>query len=953
MKSILAIFVLCFSSLHAAVIEDRCTLKVETPSLQQREVRKLRLENGLEALLISDPEASQSGAALAVNVGSFDDPVERPGMAHFVEHLLFLGTEKYPEEEGYSRYLDEHGGQRNAFTMNDRTVYFFSVNHGGFAEALDRFGHFFIDPLFTPSGVNRECHAIHQEYCKNLPLDACRLLYVYKELCTPEHPFHNFCMGNLETLAKISQDELKEWYHLHYGAQLMHLVIVSTQSLDHLEKQVEELFAHVKSSSFAPTAALPPLLTAAGRGQLAAIAPIQQLQHLELMWEIPSQNLDVRADHILSHLIGHEAQGSLLALLKQHQLADCLSVGSHHIGKQQTLFTIDIQLTDRGLQEYEQVIAYCFQALASYRITGIPRLLFDEVAQLDRLRYCYQSRSPTATFVSDYAEAMIDEPLETFPEKTLTSTRYERESFDGLLAKLTPDSCHFSLLATPQKSRLLPDLKERWLGADYTIHPLSTHKLQTWTASLPHPLIHLPEKNAYFPQNLTLVEATTDTTPLLLEDSEQGTCYFCIDQDFKVPQISWNFSLKTPLISTKQIKSHVLADLFCHTVSERLKGASYEAALGGLSFDLIPDFNGLRLRVDGFHDKAPLLMEHIVNALATTVPTKGEFEEYRALLQRHYSNTCSRSPLAEAKELVWSLLYEHFPSANQKLKILNTLSYEEMKSFSRGLWKKGYVEALLYGNVSQTTAQEVWHLVKSRFCHHIYPTAQHFKPALATLHNVHLLEHSSPLPGNAVILVADFGDFSFKTCAAMDILCTGLEEPFFSELRTKQQTAYLIRHWNENRENHLYALFAVQSTSHDTRDLLARFELFLESSLRHLDSEVIPKARFESIRTAIVEQLHHPAENVEEMGHLLYDCAFIYRSDFAWIENRIAALEALTYEEFLTSAHHYLGTTQPKRLAVCVNGIVPCETGVHYQPTPSSSHLRSLLDYSHSPPFQN
>ena len=196
--------------------------------------------------MISDPETHESGAALAVGVGSWSDPEDRPGMAHFVEHLLFLGTEKYPEEEGYTRYLDEHGGSRNAFTMADRTVYMFSVNNDGFLGALDRFGQFFISPLFSPSGVDRECKAIHQEYCKDLPLDPWRMLYVKKELANKKHPFHGFCIGNAATLAKISQDELKEWYAAHYSANLMHLVVYSSLDLDTLEKE-NPLFSSVKN----------------------------------------------------------------------------------------------------------------------------------------------------------------------------------------------------------------------------------------------------------------------------------------------------------------------------------------------------------------------------------------------------------------------------------------------------------------------------------------------------------------------------------------------------------------------------------------------------------------------------------------------------------------------------------------------------------------------------------
>jgi insulysin len=67
---------------------------METPLLDDRSYRVIRLPNKLEALLVHDPETDKASAALDVNVGNFNDREDMPGMAHAVEHLLFMGTEK-------------------------------------------------------------------------------------------------------------------------------------------------------------------------------------------------------------------------------------------------------------------------------------------------------------------------------------------------------------------------------------------------------------------------------------------------------------------------------------------------------------------------------------------------------------------------------------------------------------------------------------------------------------------------------------------------------------------------------------------------------------------------------------------------------------------------------------------------------------------------------------------
>jgi insulysin len=144
-------------------IKDKNTLSILTPGLQKRKIAKLKLANGLGVYLISDAGVDKSAAGLAMQVGSWQDPKEYAGMAHFCEHLLFMSTKTYPGENFFKTCVSDNQGIYNAYTGCDRTVYMFAVNHGAFANILDQFAHFFIDPAFNPSSVARELHAVDQE----------------------------------------------------------------------------------------------------------------------------------------------------------------------------------------------------------------------------------------------------------------------------------------------------------------------------------------------------------------------------------------------------------------------------------------------------------------------------------------------------------------------------------------------------------------------------------------------------------------------------------------------------------------------------------------------------------------------------------------------------------------------------------------------------------------------
>ena len=71
------------------------------------------LSNGLKVLLISDPDTNKSSAALGVNIGYLVDKKDAQGLAHFCEHLLFMGSKKYPDENEYRAYLAKNGGFSN------------------------------------------------------------------------------------------------------------------------------------------------------------------------------------------------------------------------------------------------------------------------------------------------------------------------------------------------------------------------------------------------------------------------------------------------------------------------------------------------------------------------------------------------------------------------------------------------------------------------------------------------------------------------------------------------------------------------------------------------------------------------------------------------------------------------------------------------------------------------
>ena len=146
----------------------KATAQIIKSQSDKRLYKHITLPNKLQCLLISDPAADKSAASLDVKVGCSLDPKPLFGTAHFLEHMLFMGTEKYPSENEYAEYIKNNGGMNNAYTTLVNTNYHFDCSNDGFQGALDRFSWFFKKPLLGESQTEREMKAVDSEFNQSL-----------------------------------------------------------------------------------------------------------------------------------------------------------------------------------------------------------------------------------------------------------------------------------------------------------------------------------------------------------------------------------------------------------------------------------------------------------------------------------------------------------------------------------------------------------------------------------------------------------------------------------------------------------------------------------------------------------------------------------------------------------------------------------------------------------------
>lgn len=928
-----AIFSVCilpqiFAGSDYKEIPDTNSLKILTPSLASRSTCKLRLNNGLEAYLVSDPNAEESAAALAVAVGSWSDPKEYPGMAHFLEHMLFMGTKAYPSENDFSQYITDHGGSSNAYTSLDRTVYMFSVNNSGFEGSLDRFSHFFIDPLFKTSEVGRELHAVDQEHAKNIQSDGRREWMIFKETGNPLHPNRAFATGNAETLGHIPREALVNWYNEHYVAPLMHLVIYSPLPIETLKELVAKDFSAANQGPVPADIAYSPLSSNAQHGHIIYIKPIKDLKVLSLDWELPSNfahDHDTKSAELIAYVLQNGGEHSLIEALKKEHLAESLQADASRFSKDHIFLNINISLTTQGVERVSAVIEKCFQTMNLLKDKGIPLYLFNEMQTMSTLSYEYQSREQAFDFVSNNASGLLDEPLSTYPQKTYVATTYNLKTVQSILAFLTPQNCIYTLMASPELTKMIPDKKEKWNGGEYTLKNLPQSSLSQWSTAKPSSLISLPAPNPYIPTNLTLVHADVPSMaapmPILLSENTSSKNYFWEDNRYEVPESNIYLGIKAPLIDGGA-KSTASIDLAIKAFYQKQAPLLSIANAAGLYGSLELKNLRLLLKVQGYSEKAPDLLKHLLLGLKTLTCTQAEFNLYKESLLTFYENQEKGQPYLQAGEVMSNILYNDAPLPLQKGNALKNLSYEDFLTFTKTYLSKSYIDGLYTGNLLKETAETLAKQAHSLLASDPYPlTEQHEKQVLLlpSERGPYMVLNKINVLGNAALLAIQEGSFSFQRKAAQTILGQVLSESFFNTLRSKQQTGYITASWPREVEEQLFQFFLVQSTTHQPEDLIARFELFLENYVKDF-SEAFPEERFEEVKANCVATLEQLPPNLFDMTSYLYDLAFIKKGNFNFTQELITAIKSISYAELKQESTLFFSRKNTQRLAVLIEG---------------------------------
>ena len=203
---------------------------IQLSATEKRNIKGIELENKIKIILISDPEINMSSCSVAIGAGYLQD--EFQGTAHFLEHLLFMGSEKYPEQNDYHSYIQINGGQDNAFTSDNMTCYYLSLETSFLKKGIEMLSWFFKSPLLDESHINSEMEIIDSEHKKNILNDNWIMDDIFKNFIKSDSKYKKFGTGNLKSLNKITKKDILNFYNKYYTTDNIYVCIVDSKNID-------------------------------------------------------------------------------------------------------------------------------------------------------------------------------------------------------------------------------------------------------------------------------------------------------------------------------------------------------------------------------------------------------------------------------------------------------------------------------------------------------------------------------------------------------------------------------------------------------------------------------------------------------------------------------------------------------------------------------------------------
>lgn len=877
-------------------VQSESPIVVNKSPNDERDYAAVTLDNGLKVLMVSDPATEKSAAALSVGVGAFSDPMDFQGMAHYLEHMLFMGSESFPEPDGYMNFAAENGGSSNAYTSSEITNYMITIENTAFPEALHRLSEFFSAPILDPGYIQKEKNAVNAEWSMRRESEG-RSIYRLQRALLGEHPANRFTIGNLETLADKSDRELHPatiaFFEKYYSANLMSLVLISPLPAAEMAVLAEQHFSLIPNKNVEKPVVTTEVSFDDVAGKLIRFKPQRDLRELRLSYLIDNNQSEWRSKpgDYLGYVIGSEMPGTPADKLKSLGLISQLITSSYEslYGNYGT-FEISVQLTPDGMKRREDIVEVLTGYIELLRQEGVDDRYADEYKQSLENRFTFLEKTDDFSYASSLAAAMQDYPIENVIDAPYRFDGFNQAAVDSLLGQLVPKRLNVWYISQEEPT----DSELEFYVGPHSVEDLVPIEAANALAAANRLGLTLPSKNGLLPANFDLREPSTEATPIAVADNVtfwlKGSDYFAgLPKGFARIQLSSDLALNS-------VDNQVYLSLWQSLYDLKQARLATEASIAGMSLNLDAS-NGITLTVSGFTDKQPELLERALAGLRVA-PTELEFGQAVERYLRRIENSKRAFPYTRFTPLLGLLTREGRFSDTSLVLAASKANLADFTAFTETVLADSHVRGFFFGNYNEADVQTAYQQISKT----LTPSASSGY-ARAGIYDP---EPSATLMLNLEVPVDDLGmmyafaapEASVKNQALSRILARHLRVRAFETLRTEEQLGYAAGGGALDLYLHPMVIFYIQTPVKGPQDMLDRFNAY---TLEYRDELMgLSEESFDKFKAGVLTALTEPPKNLSsEAGPFASDWA-IERYDFDTRAKLISAVESATLDDVQT-----------------------------------------------------
>jgi insulysin len=431
----------------------------DKPLADLRKYQGAILPNGLQVINIEDSNTVDSAMSMGVMSGSYNNPTNIMGLAHFCEHMLFLGSRKYPKATEFDQLMAKLGGDDNAYTAVEMTDFFFSADGNSAFDVMPMFADWFSEPAFNRKYVDKEVHAINSEFEKNVQDPVWRMYALLNHMADPESSINRFKTGNINTLLNEPKKEgidtvsaLRKYFNEHYCASKMRFVTYGSMPLkDQLEK-TKEHFSSIPEGSEScrkfQNFSMPPAWPKDRLGKFVTSLGTTPIPQIWLVFPTTDLNPFYKSmpDFYLSHVFNYGGLKSLTRTLNNELgLVSSISFSSDS-DSASGYFYIMADLTPTGQKNRGTILDVIFAYIAELRKAGANKELYESLKYKTKLDFDWSSAEDPMNSVSDVSSTMATNVgTGTIPLKDVVWAQGRVEEVDvplvnKLMEYLTPEN---------------------------------------------------------------------------------------------------------------------------------------------------------------------------------------------------------------------------------------------------------------------------------------------------------------------------------------------------------------------------------------------------------------------------------------------------------------------------------------------------------------------------------